>query len=72
MAMMAKASLLFCPPERDAIGRSASSPITPNDPRYDLYSSSFLPAWVGTQENKMAVNIITFRSDQQANKCLLM
>ncbi len=44
MAMRAKASLLFCPPESEAIGLIANSPVTPKEPRYDRYSSSFMPA----------------------------
>ncbi len=43
MAMRAKASLLFCPPESEAIGLIANSPVTPKEPRYDRYSSSFIP-----------------------------
>ena len=42
-AMMANASRLFCPPDNDAIGRSARSDDTPNIPSKCLYSSSFLP-----------------------------
>ena len=43
MASRAKASLLFCPPDSDAIGLRARSPLIPNDPSWCLYSSSFLP-----------------------------
>ena len=41
--MMAKAKRLFCPPDKDAIGRTAKSPDTPNMPNKCLYSSSFFP-----------------------------
>ena len=39
----AKATLLFCPPERLATGRNAKSPEMPNEPSCARYSSVVLP-----------------------------
>ena len=45
---IAKATRLFCPPDRLSIGLKASSPETPNEPSCLRYSSSGFP----TYENK--------------------
>ena len=44
MAIRAKATLLFCPPERDTTGLMASSPLTPKEPSWWRYCSSVSPA----------------------------
>ena len=44
MAISANASRLFCPPDSNAIGLSARSPLIPKEPSWCRYSSSLLPS----------------------------
>ena len=54
---IAKATRLFCPPDRLSIGRNANSPETPNEPSCLRYSSSGFPG------NDNAFSIGHFQSD---------
>ena len=44
MAISANASRLFCPPDSNAIGLSARSPLIPKEPNWWRYSSSLRPS----------------------------
>lgn len=51
IVIWANATRLFCPPDRLATGRVASSPVIPYPPSWCRYSSSFRPEEAGQSDS---------------------